>query len=377
VDRFRRPFSLVLFLLLRSFCWAQDGAASSAASLSLPTDPVQFLKLAAKVNGLASDTIGPWHVRATFQVLDNDGKVQESGVYEAFWKSPNKYKMIYSSPSYNRTIWAGDSGNFATTNLKWPGEVEWMIRRSLFDLTPEPGNSERWEMHTGKTANGIKLNCFELQSESARWGPRGLPSYCFDIGAPALRFGSESRQFYQGTFNNIAVINGAYVARDVQLMHAGRPYFRIHVDTLEALPNAKDELFRADLNAVHVPRRIVIDTDLRDIHAVYKVGPACCYLSPPNSINPSMREQENPILEQRSLMRQEQSLMYSEGLPMYDRAVIVQVLVNKRGKIADARPITGDLRAQFLALSAARKWEFKPYIVEGEPTEFYTELEFF
>jgi hypothetical protein len=87
--------------------------------------------------------------------------------------------------------------------------------------------------------------------------------------------------------------------------------------------------------------------------------------------------EESQAREQGLLESQQQSLMYSQGLPVYEHAVIVQVLVNKKGKVADARPVSGDLRAQFLALAAARRWEFKPYIVQGEPTEFYTELEFF
>ena len=119
---------LAILLLLPCLSCAQNSGGNAAAP-SIPNDPLKFLELAAKVNGLASEEAGPWHVKATFQILDEQGKVHESGAYEAFWKSPGKYKMSYSSPSYSRTIWANDFGNFATSNPKWPGDVEWMVRR--------------------------------------------------------------------------------------------------------------------------------------------------------------------------------------------------------------------------------------------------------
>jgi len=369
MDRFC-PLLLLAILLISPFSLrAQNGTANTSTSLALPTDPEEFLKLAAKVNGLAADSIVPWHVHATFQILDEAGKVQESGTYEAFWKSPDKYKMIYSSPSYNRTIWANDSGNFATTNPKWPGQIEWMIRRSLFDVTPEPRMSESWETHDGATSNGIKLKCLSLHPPMEGLSPRKMPSYCFDPGTPVLRLGSEAFQFYQATFNNIAHIQGAYVAKDVRLIRAGHSYFQIHVESLDALPDIDESIFLSDPGVPSVPRRLIVDSDVRSIQTVYESGPVCCYLAPPDSIGTNQ--------QQGSLVRKEGNLMRRQESLMYDRAVIVQVLVDKKGKVRDARPISGDLRAQSLALAGARKWEFKPFIVQGEPHEFYTELEFF
>jgi hypothetical protein len=325
--------SLVICLLLPYVLLAQNSDGNSSAALSIPTDPAEFLALAAKVNGLASDNVGPWHVKATFQLLDDQGKVRESGTYEAFWKSPNQYKVSYSSPSYTQTIWANDSGNFATTNLKWPGDVEWMIRRSLFDLVPEPDRLKNLNLQWRETSKGIKVKCIDEIPVYGKLRLQGLPFYCFDSGTPILRFGSEAQQTYQGSFNSIASIGGTYIAKDVELAHDTKPYFRLHLDTLEPLHETGDEIFCPDPIAVPVPRRVVIDSDLRDMHTIYKAGiPRSAFAG---SRSPMMRDPE----------------------------VIVQVLVNKKGKVVD--------------IAAARQWEFKPYLIQGEPTEFYTELEFF
>jgi len=62
---------------------------------------------------------------------------------------------------------------------------------------------------------------------------------------------------------------------------------------------------------------------------------------------------------------------------MLGQEVVVQVLVDKSGSVADARGVTGDSDVQFEAVIASGKWHFRPYLVDGEPTAFYTELEFF
>jgi hypothetical protein len=314
---------------------------------TVPADPKQFLALAAKVNGLAAEAIGPWHVKATFQVLDTAGKTQESGTYEAFWKSSHQYKISFESPIYTRTLWANVSGTFATSDRKWPGEDEWMIRRSLFDVTPEPRNTNFREMVWREAAPESKAQCLDMVAKGAPPGFHDQASYCFNTGTPILRYGSEDLEYYQAVFNSIVVFHGAYVARDVALLHAGKPYFRLHVDLLEPLSGPTDDLFRPESGAVSVPRRVVLDTDLRYIETTKQA-------TIPRPVNQKWR-----IVQPLS------------------QEVIVQVLVNKNGDVVAANPITGDSLMRFQGTIAAGKWRFKPYIVEGEPTEFYTELEFF
>ena len=360
--RFGGHVWLAILLLLPWVSWAQSSGTNAVAAPSLPHDPLKFLELAAKVNGLGSDEAGPWHVKARFQFFDDQGKVRESGTYEAFWKSPNRYRVSYSSPSYTRTIWANESGTFATSNLEWPGDVEWMIRRSLFDVAPEPSTFERSNLSWREVSTGNRANCIDAIPNYVKVRPLEIPVYCFDFGTPILRFGSEIYQRYQEIFNNIVLMGGTHVAKDVQLNRGGNPYFRLHIDLLAPLPAAGDELFRPDPAAVQIPSGIVIDTDMRDIQATYMVGI-------PNSLSGILTSQTAASITAR----------FAAGLaaPQYnEREAIVQVLVNKQGKVVDARPVQGDMRAQFKAVASARLWEFEPYLVQGEPTEFYTELEF-
>jgi hypothetical protein len=328
---------------------AQTGPPSLSPS-SLPADPYAFLGLAAKVNGLGITGLPPWHVKATFQILGKDGKPQETGTFEEFHATDSRVKVIYASPSFNRTTWLNAKGSFATSNPKWPSDAEWMVRRSLFDVTPEPRSNEPYQRPTWKDgAPETKTRCIEFVAIRAprEIDPRWFPSYCFNAGTPIIRLGAEGLQYYQAIFNAIVFFHGTYVAREVELLHQGRPYFRLRVDALEPLAEPTEELFSAPSAALHVPRREVIDTDLRFI---------------PEKHTASIPRPFDRMTGRPQLLGQE---------------VIVQVLVNKLGLVVDARGVVGDALKKFDGIIASAKWRFEPYLVDGEPTEYYTELEYF
>jgi Gram-negative bacterial TonB protein C-terminal len=123
--------------------------------------------------------------------------------------------------------------------------------------------------------------------------------------------------------------------------------------------------FRPDPAALPIVRRVVIDTDLREIETKHQVGMRHSY--PAIAAAPSARSGLNSPFANPSLSNE------TAG----DREVIIQVLVNTKGKVTDARAIKGSPYLQVQGATAAWKWEFKPYLVAGQPTEFYTELEFF
>lgn len=55
---------LIALLLIPSI------TGSPQVNAKLPGNPSQFLDLAATVNGLSSERLGPWHIKANFQLLD-------------------------------------------------------------------------------------------------------------------------------------------------------------------------------------------------------------------------------------------------------------------------------------------------------------------
>jgi hypothetical protein len=60
------------------------GAAATVSSSSQPmtTDPAQLLDLAAQLNGLDGPDVKPWHVKATYETFDDEGKSKATGTFE-------------------------------------------------------------------------------------------------------------------------------------------------------------------------------------------------------------------------------------------------------------------------------------------------------
>ena len=54
-----------------------DSGAQNASEM--PTDPQMILDSAAKLNGLSDPSVLPWHIKATYQVFEQDGKAPISG----------------------------------------------------------------------------------------------------------------------------------------------------------------------------------------------------------------------------------------------------------------------------------------------------------
>jgi hypothetical protein len=59
-------------------------------------DAAAILDTAAKLNGLNNPLSGPWHLRVSYQILNDKGQTQDSGTYEELWVAENKYKRIVS-----------------------------------------------------------------------------------------------------------------------------------------------------------------------------------------------------------------------------------------------------------------------------------------
>jgi hypothetical protein len=55
---------------------------------------------------------------------------------------------------------------------------------------------------------------------------------------------------------------------------------------------------------------------------------------------------------------------------------VLEVLVQNNGRVLNAQRVSGDLRLVRAARPAVMKWAFYPYLLNGEPLQFLTELTF-
>ena len=95
------------------------------------------MKVAAELNGLDSDKLAPWHLKATFQLYDANGKPSEQGTYEELWAAPHKYKRTYISPSFTQTVWATEDGSyFRTGQVDIPRVILSYVRSQIANPLP-------------------------------------------------------------------------------------------------------------------------------------------------------------------------------------------------------------------------------------------------
>ncbi len=187
---------VVLFCFAGTAAWSQTAttpaspaATAPATSTAMPTDPAELMKLAADVNGLASDKLAPWHLKATFRLYDFKGKPTEKGTYEEFWVTPKKYKVIFTSPSFNQTEWGTeDGGFFLPVGSRDNSSLRSLIRSRLLNPFEFVEKGTLTSHH--ETLGNVNLNCVSVMPvPTKRTTIELLPSgtYCFSQNEPILR----------------------------------------------------------------------------------------------------------------------------------------------------------------------------------------------
>ena len=83
-----------------------------------PKDATERMKLAARTNGLLGLDF-PWHLKATYQVVGDDGKATDEGVYEEWRVSKDQYRIALHSPLISVEEFGTDHGVFLTGTSAW------------------------------------------------------------------------------------------------------------------------------------------------------------------------------------------------------------------------------------------------------------------
>ncbi len=55
-------------------------------------------------------------------------------------------------------------------------------------------------------------------------------------------------------------------------------------------------------------------------------------------------------------------------------AVVLQAIIGKDGSMQELRVVSGPVELRSSAMEAVRRWVYKPYLLNGEPTEVKTEI---
>jgi TonB family protein len=348
-----RPRLLLFFVLFLALTWlkipAQTPAlATTASTVSapvMPKDPAKLMQLATKVNGLDSPDIKPWHLKATYQTFDDEGKPKDQGTFEEWWAGHTKYKLSYASAGFNQVQYQNGADTRITGDGRWPPSPELWIAPTLLNplMSPEAARASRFSADKVKLGN-IELKCLRLVPQSSPSTvsiPSSLPAFCFGEDIPALRleasFGNR-----QTIYNSIVAVAGQYVAKQIRLTQQGHPLLNVDVVSLDLLDGISD----AEL-----------------------MPPADASLAPPRKIRVSAG-----VL---------QGIRLSGDPPRYpddakqnrvQGTVVIHLVVTEAGEPTDLQIVSGPPMLQQSALDCIRTWRYKPYLLNGIPVEVESQV---
>jgi TonB family protein len=333
---------------------AQNPASNEAPGkekiTTMPDEPAAMLSLAASANGLDGPDVQPWHIKVSYQIFDHDGDPENSGIYEEFWISPRKYKRSYSSANFTQTDFAMDGSLYRSGNQEWPRLRELKVRELL--IQPLGGGVD---LHQSRLVNSDRsfgqtiLRCVTVRPRKPNIPitvigyPEAFPQFCFEQKAPILRFDSEGGGENDAVYNNISRFQGRYVARDVRVSSEGKLRIALHVEILEGLSSATEFTPAADAVGPLNGRRALFPGNISEL-----------VLDMPAPVYPASAKHA-----------------HIQG------TVVVQAIVGKDGKVIEAHAVGGPAELQEAATDSVRKWEFRPFLVMGEPVEFESKFEVF
>lgn len=346
-----RYWALLIFLpaVFSSAIFAQSTAPkeSPTAAASIK-DPAELLALGAKVNGLHSPDLKPWHIRASVRV-EYDKATPLEGTLEEWWAGENKYKIVYSSKGFQHTSYGTDRGVYSTGNadgLSPPLAFAFRMTRLLIngDL-PSPSTLESMKPTLERTEvkiGDMTLECVIVKpikdpgvgSQFLISSPDGpiRSRYCFNGDPPSFRTFAGYNS--QTTFNSVVLFQGQYLARHIRLSTSGD--IDIHLDLIEKIATVADADFMPPADAVPDREPVQMPSGVMAGYRIAGKTPQYPYIAKSSHLQGS---------------------------------VVLDAVIHKDGSIGDLKIVSGPPMLQQAALDAAKTWQYRPYLVNGEAVE--------
>lgn len=326
---------------------AAPSASPAAADPVTPKDPNAAMQLAARVNGLASTDMKPWHLKANYQTFDADGKPKDQGVFEEWWAGPEKWKWSYSGKGFNQARYRDGDKRSMTGD---PGWVPFQDENAVaFLWRPLAGKGELEYLFftsADRKMGAVPLHCIHasgpapelVASEDLSGNPMlglrdsfrgwGVPTTCFNPDSAVARVELFENGF-SALFDDVVQVDGQYVAKNIWLRNGAVPIEHLTVTTIE-IPAKLDETDFA------------VPADARG-QEKYSGG----------------RRIAGKTLTYPTLAKNQKIA----GL------VMISAKVTKKGEIADPEVISGPKELRSSALEAVKTWKYEPYRLNGQPVE--------
>jgi TonB family protein len=334
-----------LFLALLSPGFSQTALNGGAG---LPKNPREILAAAAPFYDFSSPELKPWHLKAHYQLYDLKGNPTDQGVWEYWWVSPKVHRSSWSRTGAEHTEWWTAEGALYRKDTGSPLRYfERTIREDFLSQLPR-----RADLESGRIGLDLRMlppNKPQLACVITQWlvagklqtSSSGTESYyCFDLSIPALRE-TYSNQLTR-EFSQLVKIQGRYLARQVVVTAGKQRLFTASVDTVEAL-NPTEAMFSPTADAT---LKLKAPNPYEDSQVV---------------TTGSQVKKIQPVYPSASKRAREQGVVTLAAVIGTDGKIHdLEVLASPSAKLAES------------AVDAVKKWEYKPYLLNGELVEVDT-----
>jgi TonB family protein len=323
--------------------------SAQAAEPLLPKDDRAVFAAAAPLYDLSAPSLKPWRLKASYQLYNEAGAPTEKGTYEYWWASPAVYRSSWTRSGVTHTDWHTADGKHAYLASGGPLEYfEFNLQSSLLTPLPDEANLDPTKFRLQRESikvGDVKLPCIMVVPLMPQHGqlqqvPLGLfPSYCFDPRQPVLRleysWGSVSTEF-----SHIVKMQGRYFSRQVDLYEGTRKLLTATVD---------------------------------EIAGMSSVDPAL--VPPPNALG--IKQESAQVSQAVS-----QGFLIKKQVPIYPQdakdarvegKVVLHATIGLDGGVHDLHVVEAPWPSLVAsALWAVSHWQYKPYLLNGEPVNVET-----
>ncbi len=340
--------------------FAQDAAApkeAAPAAATMPADLRALMLLAAKTNSLTGPDMQPWRLKASLHTFTPPTNLSEEenkqGEYEELWAGGEKFKQSYSDEEYSQTVYGTPNGQFIGGGLHFVlGEVRQLSE--FFDPSAylrqyAEGHNPEFDPADASAGASACLRTVSDRPKDSKREPL-VYRFCFDSALRLVRFSINGNDDFLILFRRPLSFNGRAIPAEVELRRHGIVRMLAHLESLEAAePIEESEL--------QPPADTVPDES----------GPLVA--AAPTKVNISQGVAVGMI--------------QSNSPPIYPPeakvagitgTVVLRAVIGVKGRVTDLEVVSGPPALQQAAMDAVRSWQYRPYLLNGEPVEVNTQI---
>ncbi|WP_058189767.1 energy transducer TonB [Terracidiphilus gabretensis] len=306
------------------------------ASAEEPTDPKALMLAALKLNNLTTEDAKPWHIKASFQLFDDQGAVTDEGTYEEFWASPFQFKRVFAGKNFSQTAYGGKAGILLSEVHGDTPDLLLAARNNLVNPLPPEAIIEHTTYTTKPLdAGNLKLTCV-IPSASTPGAPADNSAYCLNQDEPLLRIAARPSTSDQTFHNKLIRVEGRVIAGDLKITHDGKATVTVHVETASVLDPSEEAVFAPPADAVPEPLRT---------------------LNAPGVTPPRLKYSVEPVYPRDAHSNHISGEIY------------ISAIIGKDGKPREVHAVRGPKELQMSAIEAVNQYRFWPALLNGKPVD--------